>query len=144
MVLEVRENNIQDELICLLEIEDTMLRYSIDINNEHLDMHYVGSLFPPHTQTMKLNLTYYVNQNAQTPLDLFENLEKKISSFLLEVDGTFTYRSIEPFKNEYITTMTYSVSIPSYEEFIAKLPELARKKADLDFAQALETKLNED
>lgn len=139
-------NNPTDELVQLLQLEDTKLHYAIDVTYDHDDMHYMGGGFAGSQgrQQMRLTLTYYINQHPSTPLQIFQSLETLIAEFLKDVNGVFTQRTMEPFRGEYVMTVMYSALIADYDNFIATLPELARKKADRDFTQALEIKLSED
>jgi hypothetical protein len=133
-------NSPHDEVVQLLELENTKLQWSINIDS-NIDMHNMGMSMPPST---RLLLTYYINQAALVaPLSIFKTLENHIAEFNKHVDGSFVHRSVEPFRGEYATTIKYEIVIRDYDHFSNTVSKLARAKVDAQFTQALEAKLSE-
>lgn len=140
MALVVQGNNPSDEIIQLLELENTKLVYTLNVYSD-MDMHHMGM---PQRHVSKLSLTYYINQHPNTPIQIFKRLEEHLTEFLQRVDGVFTQRVMEPFRGEYVVTVRYEIQLEDYNTFLDKVSILAKEKVDRDFTKALEAKLSED
>lgn len=136
----VQGNNPSDELIQVLELENTKLQYTINMDN-NMDMHNMGMVTNPH---VRLSLTYYINQHPNTPLQIFKIIETHLADFNSKVDGVFTSRSMEPFRGEYVTVVKYEIFLRDYDHLMDGIAKMAKEKVDRDFTEALEAKLSED
>lgn len=89
-----------------------------------------------------IDLKFYIDQSAiYSKEDIFSNLESRIGELLHEVEGVFIQRSVHPFRDNDVMTISYTLKLKNYDTFISKLNYLARSKSDREFTKVLEETL---
>lgn len=143
-----RESNISADLNAVLGTPETLLQYDITIRSNHDWIQSIsGPAHPVYTAPpdITLELTYYIDQNVQVKHpNIHATIEKNIAGFLQRVNGMFTQRVMEPFRDAYSTKIYYQIKLPDLEVFNKELERAARLRLDAEFTAALEAKLSEN
>lgn len=97
------------------------------------------------TPEVTLHLAIHIDQRAVVTRDELYDLEQQVSATINAVDGHFTQRTIEPFRQkDEVFRLTYTIKLKSYENFVQKLHKYALTQLDREFTKLLEAKLTED
>lgn len=143
----VNDPTIADDLFVVLGQPWLRITHSISVRSSdqisfgHTNQ-YTTYMGPPNTE---LFLTFYIDQLASlTSKDVLQSLDEDMGKMLHHIDGIFTQRTVEPFKEQQCHWVSYKVKLRDFDNFVNKLHHYALSKVDEEFTVALETKLSED
>ena len=137
---------IGSQLNLALGNKHSMLRYTISVDQNYHPVLSLGGPIVQHmsgSQRVTLELQFQILNDPENQLDIV-SVETRLMEFLHAVNGTLVSRSVHPFRENYISELTYSAILHNYEEFLVELERYSRKEFEKQFTQELEVKLAED
>lgn len=114
----------------------------VQVGEVSLSAHYEGD-FHYGFQAHSLHITFYINQLATLEKkDIFQILEEKIGDISFHGNSRIRQRYMNQEHSENYK-ITYEIIFHDFEEFGKGIKHFAKLKADKEFIQALEAKLQE-